>query len=151
VSIDRSAIGRELATVEVSIDEEGIRRFAAAIGETDPVFRDPEAARARGYRSLPAPPTYLFCLKSFVAFPGDILKTLGVDADTMTLLHAEQSFSYDAPVCAGDRITFQECIADIYEKKGGALVFVVTRTLATNQLGQKVAEITYTEAVRSRS
>jgi acyl dehydratase len=151
MAIDRSAIGRELATVEVSIDADAIRRFAAAIEESDPVFHELEAARAQGYRSLPAPPTYLFCLKSFVAFPGDILKTLGVDTDTMTLLHAEQTFSYHAPACAGDRITFRERIADIYEKKGGALVFVVTQTVATNQTGTKVAEIGYTEAVQARS
>lgn len=40
-----------------------------------------------------------------------------------------------APVCGGDRITFSERIADIREKKGGTLVFVVTRTVATNQRG----------------
>ena len=148
MNIDRSLIGCELPPVAVTVEEQGIRRFAAAIGEADPLYAERSVAAARGYRALPAPPTYVFCLKTAVAFPGDILKSLGIDQESAVLLHAEQAFTYYGPICAGDRITFRERIADIYEKKGGALVFVVTRTVAANQLGEQVAEITYTEAVR---
>jgi acyl dehydratase len=148
VNIDRSLIGRKFPPVAVTVEEQGIRRFAAAIGEANPLYSDRNVAIARGYRSLPAPPTYIFCLKTAVAFPGDILKTVGIDEQSAMLLHAEQAFTYHAPICGGDHITFRECIADIYEKKSGALVFVITRTVATNQYGERVADITYTEAVR---
>ena len=36
-----------------------VRAFARGVGYTDPVYFDVEAAKAAGYRSLPAPPTYL--------------------------------------------------------------------------------------------
>ena len=38
----------------------GCAFFAAAIGETDPVYTDLDAARAAGHRDLPVPPTFLF-------------------------------------------------------------------------------------------
>ncbi len=35
-----------------------LRMFAAAIGETDPIYTDVEAARAAGHPDLPVPPTF---------------------------------------------------------------------------------------------
>jgi hypothetical protein len=38
-------------------------------------------------------------------------------------------------------LTFEQRIEDIYDKKGGALEFVVRRTRVSNQHGQLVAEL----------
>ncbi|MNP17480.1 hypothetical protein D3C76_1099140 [compost metagenome] len=42
---------------------------------------------------------------------------------------------------AGDTLRFDVRIADIYDKKGGALEFVVRETRVTNQHGEHVADL----------
>ncbi len=70
--------------------------------------------------------------------PGDenILGKLGVNMGHV--LHGEQQFTYDKPIYAGDTITLKTKITDIYDKKGGALDFIVQDTEAQNQNGEKV-------------
>jgi acyl dehydratase len=57
------------------------------------------------------------------------------------ILHGEQSFSYIRPCHAGDVLSFESRIADIYAKKNGALEFVVKITTVTNQAGEHVADL----------
>ncbi|MFV0278044.1 MAG: MaoC family dehydratase N-terminal domain-containing protein, partial [Parahaliea sp.] len=64
-----------------------------------------------------------------------------VKFDLARILHAEQGFSYHKPAVAGDVLTFESKIADIYEKKNGALQFVVTETRVTNQDGEHIADL----------
>jgi hypothetical protein len=77
----------------------------------------------------------------------EALNLLGVNADLGHIFHAEQSFTYFLSVCVGDRISFNEMIGDVYDKKGGALSFVVTDTIATNQFGEKVATARLTTVI----
>ena len=49
------------------------------------------------------------------------------------MLHGEQRFFYERPVYVGDRIRLSTRIADIYDKKGGALEFIVLDTSFHNQ------------------
>ncbi|MNF18911.1 hypothetical protein D3C76_1849070 [compost metagenome] len=42
---------------------------------------------------------------------------------------------------AGDTLTFDTRIVDVYEKKGGALQFVVNETRVTNQDGEHIADV----------
>ena len=53
------------------------------------------------------------------------------------------------PIYAGDRITFQTKISDIYDKKGGALEFIVEDTTATNEAGTLVCELQRVIVVRN--
>src|SRR3989304_9911063 len=55
----RAGIGVEGPPRLLEVDRTSIRMFARAVGHTDPVFYDPEAARKRGYRDIIAPPGYL--------------------------------------------------------------------------------------------
>jgi acyl dehydratase len=147
--LDRSVIGREFPTVSVTVELDAVRRFARAIGETSPVFFDDAVARAQGYRGVPIPPTYVFCLKHAVSSPDGVLRSLGVEGESGKLLHAEQSFEYVTPICAGDRLSFHERVADVYEKKGGALVFIILETLVNDADERRVAVIRHTEVVRT--
>jgi acyl dehydratase len=149
--LDRSRIGTRFPCVQARVDAGEITAFARAIGDSNPIYCDESAAVAKGYRSIPAPPTFAFCLKmkQQTESPDQLLwKVLGTDGAGITLLHAEQSFAYDSAICAGDTLSFEEHIADIYEKKGGALVFVVLETRVTNQAGNQVARFRHTEAAR---
>jgi N-terminal half of MaoC dehydratase len=55
----RAAIGVESQPWTVEVEKTGVRMFARAVGYTDPVFYDEQAAKSKGYRSLPCPPHFL--------------------------------------------------------------------------------------------
>jgi acyl dehydratase len=148
-TLDRSVIGREFPSSYAVVEAEAVRRFARAIGETNAVFFDEAAARAQGYRGLPIPPTYVFCLKHAGSSPDGTLRALGVEGGAGKLLHAAQAFEYLQSICAGDRLCFRERVADVFEKKSGALVFIVLETRVTDDRGETVAIIRHTEVIRS--
>jgi hypothetical protein len=132
------------------VDAAALRCFAQAIGETDPIFFEVSAARAAGYRDLPIPPTYAFCLKHLGgSAPDGALRALGVEGGSGKLLHAEQAFEYLEPICAGDQLCFTERVADVYDKKGGALTFVVLETHVSDAAGRVLALIRHTEVIRN--
>ncbi|MEF9949470.1 MAG: MaoC family dehydratase N-terminal domain-containing protein, partial [Comamonas sp.] len=58
------------------------------------------------------------------------------------------SFSYHRVACAGDTLTVQSTVDDIYAKKNGALEFVVKSSRATNQHHELVAEMRSVIVVR---
>ena len=145
--IDRSFIGREQPSASIEVEKYPLKLFAKAIGETGPIYIDEETARKAGYRSLLAPPTYVLCLYT-MAMPDGMKMIYELGIDPASFLHAEQKFCYRAPICAGDRLEFRTRIGDIYEKKGGALEFVVTETTVTNQLGAQVADLSGVIVVR---
>lgn len=122
-----------------------------------PVHANVEAGRLRAFRSVigssrhdepTVPPTYLFALEMLESDrPMAFIEDLGIDV--AKLLHSEQSFTYLTPVMAGDRILLESVVTDVFEKKGGALVFVVQDTKATNQHGVQVASVRRTLVVRN--
>ncbi len=145
--IDRSHIGREFGIHTADIEKGRLRFFAKATGETNPVYFDEEAAKAAGHRTLPAPPTFLFSMDMEVPDPFEILKIM--DIDLGKILHGTQEFMYHKPVYAGDTISFKSEVTDIFDKKGGALEFIVKKTSATNQKNELVAEMSRTIVVRN--
>jgi hypothetical protein len=64
-------------------------------------------------------------------------------------VHGEQGFKYYKAICAGDVVTGQQKITDIYEKKGGALLFIVMEISLSNQLNELVCELQSTIVVRN--
>jgi acyl dehydratase len=137
--IDKAFIGRELPPSTLTLERGRLRFFALAIGETDPVYTDVEAARAAGYADLPAPPTFLFAAELDSGQSMALLELLQIPL--AKLLHGEQGFTYHRAACAGDTITVRPRITDIYDKKGGALEFVVKTAEARNQRDELVAEL----------
>ncbi|WP_151772096.1 MaoC family dehydratase N-terminal domain-containing protein [Streptomyces abyssomicinicus] len=145
MAIDKDLIGKRIPSHTVDIERGQLRFFAKAIGETDPVYTDPEAARAAGHRDLLMPPTYLFCADSRRSDGFDMAAF--ADIDVRHVLHAEQSFIYHRPVHAGDSLTFEGVVEDIVSKKGGALEFLVL-LIEVLRDGEPVAEVRKSLAVR---
>ena len=137
--IDRRHIGHQLPPFQVEVEKGRLRFFAKATGQADPVYIDEAAARDAGHPDLPVPLTFLFCLEMEAPNPAAIRELLGMDY--RRLLHGEQRFVYHRMVYAGDQLTFEQRIDDIYDKKGGALEFVVRTTRVTNQRGEHVADL----------
>lgn len=137
--IDKNWIGQELPESVLPIERTRLQFFAKATGETRAEYLDVAAARAAGYADLPAPPTFLFAAELDSGVSNQLLTDLGIPLSK--LLHGEQSFTYYKPVCAGDTVTVRSTISDVYEKKNGALEFVVKDSRATNQHNELVAEL----------
>jgi acyl dehydratase len=127
----------QFVPLTVEVERGRLRFFAKATGQTDPVYLDLDAARAAGHPDLPVPPTFLFSLGLEAADPFGYVDRLGIDL--RFVLHGEQSFTYHHLAYAGDRLTLEERIVDVYTKRGGALEFVVKQTDITRD-GQPVAQ-----------
>ena len=146
--IDRKFIGVEAPARSIEVEKYPIRFFAEAIGETDPIHTDEAAAKAAGFASLVAPPTYAFCLDNMAVEPRSTLfRDMGVRMERV--LHGEQSFTYHRPIVAGDVLTFRSKVTDIYDKKAGALDFIVQDTPVINQRGELVANLRSVIVVRN--
>lgn len=145
--LDKSKIGHEFPSYTVDIEKGRLRFFARAIGESNPIYTDEAAAHAAGHRAIPAPPTYMFS----VDLDGpELLPILGLlDLDIGRVLHGSQEFDYLGQIYAGDSITQQCKIVDIYDKKGGALEFVVQESSYTNQDGELVGKARQTLVYRN--
>jgi len=134
---DRSLIGREGAKATVTIDADAIRRFATAIGETSPLYFDNGAARAAGYADIIAPPTYPI---AFMSESMDADLFFALDLNIPSIVHGEQELEYSRPIVAGDRLTVQGRIAEMWVKEGrtGVLDFVVMEARAMDASGEPV-------------
>ena len=145
--LDRGMIGYEFETFVVDVERGRIKFFAKVIGETNPIYLDESAARDAGYRDIPATPTFPVVLDSEGASFETIITQLKINI--ANVLHGSQEFEYFRPICAGDRISVAGRITDVFDKKGGALEFLVTQSTYTNQHGELAAKATNTLVVRN--
>lgn len=129
--LDRSCIGRVVARHTTQVEKSRLRFFLKVIGETG-AGMDSEAV-------LPVPLTYLFCLDMERPDPYDWFDSVGLELPKV--LHGEQSFRYDSPCHTGETLLFETTVEDIYERRGGALEFLVKRTSVSAADGRHVAEL----------
>ncbi|MFI1797693.1 MaoC family dehydratase N-terminal domain-containing protein [Streptomyces sp. NPDC020379] len=123
MALDQSFVGRTYpATEPYEVGREKIREFAEAIGDANPVYTDPEAAKALGHPDVIAPPTFVFAITFRAA--GQVVQDpqLGLDYDRV--VHGDQKFAYTRPVRAGDRLTVTSKIEAIKSMAGNDLVTV---------------------------
>lgn len=142
-------IGHQLRAGAVDVEKGRLRFFATATGLQDPMYTDEEVAAQAGYRSLPVPPTFYFCLEMEACGSNQLCALFGIDIGQ--LLHGEQHFFYRAAAVAGDTLSFVGRITDVYHKKDGALGFITVETRVTNQLGVHVADMRRIVVVRMKA
>jgi hydroxyacyl-ACP dehydratase HTD2-like protein with hotdog domain len=107
--IDPSLIGTTSEPETFEVERGAIRKFAEAIDDPNPVYRDGSIA----------PPT----------FPTTFRPRLpGLNLPPARILHGGEEYVYERPIRAGDRITCVRRIVDTYVKKGGSgtLNFLIT-------------------------
>jgi len=132
-------IGRVLSTGSATVTAEHIAAFARALGDPNPLYLDPQAARFGPFGGIVAPLTYPIAFMTQAMAGGmDIFLELGLNF--MTLVHGEQEFEYARPIRAGETLTLTGRIADVFEKSGssGTLDFVVLETEARDAEGRIV-------------
>jgi acyl dehydratase len=147
MQLDKKLIGHSFKPFTATVEAGKVRLFCKAIGEENPIYADEAAAKAAGFRAIPAPPTFLTAVTNDDPDKGALLRALNVDLGLV--LHGEQHYEYLAPVHVGDRITCQQKVIDIYDKKSGALWFVVSETEMKDQAGKPVAKARSITVVRN--
>jgi acyl dehydratase len=133
-----------MSTATYAVGREKVREYASAVGETDPRYHDPEAARAAGFADVVAPPMFAAVYCGPALWPAVTDPEMGIDF--ARLVHGAQEFTWHEPVVAGDEITTEASLEDASERSG--LKFYVFRTTSTNQRGELVCEGRWTNIVR---
>ena len=125
-----------------AVGREKVREYASAVGESDPRYLDPEAARAEGFADVVAPPMFAAVYSGPAVFPA--IMESGLDFSRM--VHGAQEFTWHEPVVAGDEITTEAELEEQSER--GGLQFFVFKTTSRNQNGDLVSEGRWTNIVR---
>lgn len=138
VDYDPTLIGRVFEVTDpVPVTAETVANFCAAIGETNPLHTDPEAAKKGPYSTLTAPPSFAVTFRNGRHFFEHIPRygRQGFDAG--------KDVEFVAPIKPGDSITLSSSVKEIYEKTGrtGSMVFVIVRSTLKNQNGEVVAHV----------
>ncbi len=142
--VDDSAKGKTYSPHEYEVGKEKIREYAQAVGEDNPVYFDREAARAAGFRDVPAPPMFAVVYAFGSVGPAVVDPDVGVNLAMM--VHGGQEFVWGEPVCSGDVISTVTTVKDISEK--GGMGFYVFESVSKNQEGQEVVRGTWSNIVR---
>jgi acyl dehydratase len=144
LAVDESKKGKTYPPFEYEVGREKIREYAYAVGENDPVHHDSAAAQAAGFRNVVAPPMFAVVYSAGAMGPAILDPEVGINFARM--LHGSQEFEWDEPVCAGDTITTETTLEDLYERTG--MEFFVFRSVSKNQDGKQVVRGTWTNIVR---
>ncbi len=141
MALNRDFIGRSSTSKEpFEVTRNDIRRFALAIGDSNPAYLDPEAAKALGHRDVVAPPTFLITANASEPGGGFILDpALGLNY--AMVVHGEERFTFHRPVYAGDVLETVTTIADIRDAGRNELMTLVSEVTSN---GEKVATVTNT-------
>ena len=126
--------GKEYQEVEFAVERERVLQFADAIGEDDPIYRDPEAAKAAGYDDQLAPPTFLTAMQIMTS--GQVVVDQELGLNYALVVHGEQEYRYRRPIHVGDVLSAVPRIADIYSK--GPNEFLVIEADIKDAAGETV-------------
>ena len=135
LQFNRKVLGRDYFKETHTVSREMVLGFSRAIGETNPLFVDEEAAAEGPYGDIIAPPSFV---ASFVRLdePADLnLEFEG------TIYMAGQWVEPLLPVRPGDVLTCTARLTDVYRKTGrtGDMAFIVVEHSFRNQNGELVA------------
>ncbi len=147
MAVSTDAVGKQYPATTYLVGREKIREFALAVGESDPLHLDPEAARAAGYADVVAPPMFCVVFSSPAIAPVLFDPDVGIDFSMM--VHGGQEFRWGPLVVGGDEITTQVTVRSIEERAGRG--FYVLESVSQNQDGHTVCVGTWTNIVRSPS
>lgn len=132
----RKLVGKEFVRREQQVTRDLLLEYADLMGAKHPIYLDPKAARARGYRDIIAMLTFLIAESSLPLVPPEI-------PFAGSGLNAGYDCAFYQDVYPGDTLTYSTCITDLYEKTGrsGTMHFVIRETTVTNQHHETVALI----------
>ncbi len=142
--VQTQAVGKTFPPMVYAVGREKIREYARAVGETNPLHLDLDAARTAGHDDLVAPP--MFAVVYGLPAVAPALFDPEVAVDFAMLVHGAQAFDWGPLVVAGDEISTTVSVKSIDQR--GELGFYVFETVSRNQRGEQVCLGTWTNIVR---
>jgi len=136
---DKSKVGKVYPPVTWEVERVKIREMAMAIGDTNPIFLDKEAAKKEGYQDTPPVPT----MGTVPLNWSGVMENFIVDLDInfVNVLHGEEHYEYIKEFYPGDVLTGSPKVSDFVEKesKSGRKMHLVTmEVLWKNQNDEEV-------------
>jgi len=143
MAVDKSLIGAPTGKSKITVERGPVSNFAKALTDDNPIYQNPEAAKAAGFDNIPAPPTWGFAMSHWGAYPeqqppdptkgrNPVMEVIGTLMQKGGLvLHGEQEFEYHRPVVVGDVLEGEGKVTDVYEKdsRGKTMTFLVTENV----------------------
>ena len=133
-SILTKMIGQSSDPLVIEVERGQIRRFAQAIGETNPIHYDEDAAKSAGFPGIVASCTYASAIHCF----DDFYDEVGINPHAV--MHQEEEYEYFKPNFAGDILSVIHTVSNVYDKQvpNGQLVFIVIESRGNDKRGKTV-------------
>ncbi len=137
----RAALEREIGVAHVEelgeISASAIGRYAAAVGERNPLYTDAEYARSRGHADVIAPPNFVAAVINWSAgAPYERLREDGTEADShlpgvpaagVRIMGGGEEMSFERAVVAGTLVTRTTTLAEVDERVSSQGPMLVAR------------------------
>lgn len=135
---DASMVNREFPAFIWEVERGKIRELVQAIGDSNPIFTNREAALQAGYRDTPASPTFVTVPMMWSNILLEVIKQLKINYTKV--LHGEEGYEYLKEIYPGDVLTGRMRVASIDTKSGksGSMDLVRLETTFTNQNSEVV-------------
>ena len=143
--IDRSLIGQCSEPFVVEVEKGAIRKFADAIEDPNPLYRDEAYARGLGHAGVVAPPTFPTTFRPPQESPWF------ASLDRRRVVAGQVSFEYVRPIVAGMRLTCRMRFVGVEDKEGskGRMELLHQALEARDDQGQLVVTAGRTTVYRS--
>lgn len=144
MTLSKDIIGRKLKRFHFDVERGKVREFCRAVGETNPIYLDPEAAKREGFPDTPIPPTFqtVFQFWGYEELWSD-MREMGID--TERILHLKEEYTYHKQIFPGERVISEGEVVDV---KVGKLNMVVFHTTYSNEKGEPLIDAKMTIAIR---
>jgi acyl dehydratase len=100
--VNTQAVGKTYPATTYAVGREKIKEYAFAVGETNPLHLDHEAARKAGHADVVAPPMFCVVYSAPAMAPAILDPDVGINFALM--VHGGQEFRWGPLVVAGDEI-----------------------------------------------
>jgi hypothetical protein len=148
-------IGKTSEPFILEVEKGAIKRFAAAIGDNNPLYWQESHENSPNYKIAAPPgffgwPTKWFGSRPFNNPLKDELSDALKEAGYSRFLDGGIEFEFYKPVFSGDILVAVIKVVEIYQKKStqGALIFVVFETTYKNKYGKLIAKARQTRIAR---
>lgn len=141
-----AAVGRHRPLRHGLVTATDIRRYCVAIDNRNPLYLDPDAARAEGFADVVAPPLFAHAplrpspFQSELLPDGQLPDLAPPGLEHLQSLLAGQEWEFHRPVVAGEELVEDTWYGPIEEREGrsGAMVFVTEESLISDAAGAPV-------------
>ncbi|MBA3749216.1 MAG: MaoC family dehydratase N-terminal domain-containing protein [Solirubrobacterales bacterium] len=145
MAVNTEVIGKTYEPSTYAVGREKVREYARAVGETNPLYLDLDAAREAGHEDIVAPPMFAVVYAMPAVAAGMFDPEVGIEF--ARLVHAGQEFAWGPLVVAGDEITTTVSVKDVSERGGNG--FFVFESISVNGGGETVSTGTWSNIVRA--